>query len=124
MNVKNINDNCNDIKPIESVSISNVVKTGDNTYDLILVKKVSSRKMTIFYSVDNRKKIVPYEAGRNMLDILPDGGRVTSITNGSDSRYYATINLSLDQINIEDLKWEPRHRAHKKKSESASSEDD
>ena len=105
------------------VGISNVVKTGDTTYDVILVKSEHRRTMSVYNADADKTEKLPYQEGIQMLDTLPDGRLVVQISKGKEMRVYTTISLNIGALDLSGLTWAARHKTRKPKKNAAQQED-
>ena len=96
-----------------SLNISNVKRDG-NSIEVILYRLKSSRSMSVYYEQTKKTVTMPYRDSVKMFDTLDDGGKVTKITIGAEKRTYATLNLTLDDMQahfsdkLDSLTWKPR----------------
>ena len=96
-----------------SLNISNVKRSG-NSIEIILYQSKIRRSMSVYYDQTKKTVTMPYRDGVKMFDTLDDGGKVAKITTGAEKRTYATLNLSLDDMQahfsdkLDSLTWKPR----------------
>ena len=110
-----------------SFNISNVKRDG-NSIDIILYQSKIKRSMSVYYDQTKKTVTMPYRDGVKMFDALDDGGKVANITTGAEKRTYATLNLTLDDIQthfsdkLDSLTWEPRTKKRSKSDSDRPSE--
>lgn len=110
-----------------SLNISNVKRDG-NSIDIILYQSKIKRSMSVYYDQTKKTVTMPYRDGVKMFDTLDDGGKVANITTGAEKRTYATLNLTLDDIQthfsdkLDSLTWEPRTKKRNKSDSDRPSE--
>ena len=84
--------------------------------------------MSVYYDQTKKTVTMPYRDGVKMFDTLDDGGKVTKITTGAEKRTYATLNLTLADMQahfsdkLDSLTWEPRTKKRNKSDSDRPSE--